>query len=715
MIGNASNPETVTFTNPGDIAVALRPPQSSSAEFVILEAGSTCGASLPPNGGTCAITLAFAPSARGDRSGVLTLAANNSGGPVARVPLDSTGLAPAQLSFSPASLDFGSQFEQTRTKNPRNLTLQNTGDAPTQIGLPVLTGQYVLASNDGCVDTNTGLGVTLGGGASCTLGVQFQPTSRGTLTGSVAIADVSGNPSATANLSGKGLALTLNPATLTFDKPLLLGQSYTSPNLISVTNLDRTQSIALQPFSITGDFAMQQSSCGSTLAPDTACSLYISFAPTGDGRRTGTFTIALADGTETQTTQLVGIGLTPATDTLSATSLAFPATAIGLSSPVQTVTVTNSGDAALTLITAVTTANNRPFSVADNCGPSLPGHSSCSLAVQFIPQSVGTVGGTLTLTDALGTQVVTLSGQGTLPALSAQATPPLVYFANSDLSDFGPYAIQVATQPHIVTVTNPNRTRMTALSLSTDDPEYAITSSACGSSLDPGASCQAGIIFTPASAGAHTAALHVNGMVDVYQESTSISLNGSGEDFALTLTNAKANTNNQQTGTVVITQGQEADFTIAVTAVGDPAAYTSPSTITITCSGAPQNSTCNAPATITVPPNGVTGTAVLSILTNGTASSGAHPASRWWPEGAALALLCPALLLRSGEARRRFLIAVIALALITAPMGCGVHASGVKTNAAAQGSQTPTGTYTLTVTGSFPGAQRTATVQLVVQ
>ncbi len=696
VIGQTSAPQTVTFSNPGGVSVPLNSVQSSSPEYATQ---SSCGQSLDP-GGACTVAVTFTPFARGDRPATLTL---SGGGRSAEVTLDGPGLAPAQLGFSPASLDFSTQAEQTRTRIPQTLMLKNTGDVATRLGLPVLSGQYVLA-NDGCVDSTTGLGVDLGGGAACTIGVEFQPTASGVQAGSLAIADVSGTPAAQASLSGTGRALTLDPATLTFDKPLLVGQSYTSPTLISISNLDRNKPLALQPLTIIGDFAIVASTCTASLPPDTACSLYVSFTPSAGGKRTGTLTAST--GSETQTTQLIGIGLTPPTDTLSATSLAFPPTAIGLSSPVQSVTLTNSGDAALTQIAAVTTANNRPFSVANNCGPSLPGHASCSLAVGFIPQAIGSVSGTLTITDALHTQVVTLNGQGTLPPLTSQASPPL---ASPSSVDFGGYALGVATQSQTVTVSNINRSPLTLASIAQpDDPSFTISSSSCKGALDPGASCQVTIVFTPAVVGAHASSLKVSGMVGSTPESTSIGLAGSGEDFQLSVTDPIGTAS--AVPMRVITQGQTAVYSLNIIPVG-----ASIGTVTIGCSGAPSNTTCTAnPSTVTIA-GGAPGFVKVSIATNTTASSGKAPASRWWTGGAALALLCPVLLLR-GDARRRLLVTAAAVLTLVSPIACGVHATGVQANAnGTQAGQTPTGTYTITLKGDFPGAERTATVQLVVQ
>ena len=109
----------------------------------------------------------------------------------------------------------------------------------------------------------------------------------------------------------------------------------------------------------------------------------------------------------------------------------------------------------------------------------------------------------------------------------------------------------------------------------------------------------------------------------------------------------------------------------------------------------------------------------LSVQTAVAGSAAATPLLRFrrsgWGAGIAFALLFPVCFLRRGQ-RGRFLLLLAAVALLGSSIACGVHSSGADggDGKTAPG-QTPSGTYTLTVTASFPGAQRQATVQLTVQ
>src|SRR5208337_1982336 len=114
----------------------------------------------------------------------------------------------------------------------------------------------------------------------------------------------------------------------------------------------------------------------------------------------------------TQTVALNGVGAALATDSLSPLSLTFPATVVGQLSTAQTAVLTNSGDLSLTSISAAASAG---FQVASNCGTVLAGHASCTISVVFAPTQTGSLSGTLTVSDAIKTQSVALSGTGLRP------------------------------------------------------------------------------------------------------------------------------------------------------------------------------------------------------------------------------------------------------------------------------------------------------------
>jgi len=115
------------------------------------------------------------------------------------------------LTVSPTSLSFGSQ--PAGTSATRTLTVTNTGS--TSVGLNVaITGDYAQTNN---------CGTALGTSASCTIEVQFTPTTPGTRTGAVTIS--SGGASFSAGLTGVGTfaaSLTASAANVLVGTPVTL-------------------------------------------------------------------------------------------------------------------------------------------------------------------------------------------------------------------------------------------------------------------------------------------------------------------------------------------------------------------------------------------------------------------------------------------------------------------------------------------------------------
>jgi hypothetical protein len=109
---------------------------------------------------------------------------------------------------------------------------------------------------------------------------------------------------------------------------------------------------------------------------------------------------------------------------LSPTSLTFPSQIIGTTPTTQTVTLSNSGTAALSITSiGITGANASNFATTNNCGTSLAASATCAISVTFNPVTAGTLNATLTATDNSGNnpgsqQTVSLSGSAPAP------TPP---------------------------------------------------------------------------------------------------------------------------------------------------------------------------------------------------------------------------------------------------------------------------------------------------
>lgn len=589
--------------------------------------------------------------------------------------------APA-ITLSATALNFGPQAVSTQS-SPQTITVTSTGNAPITFSQEDVTGDFV--------ERDTCIGQTLAVGASCTFTISFAPTQTGSRTGQLFIyANIPGGQ-AKVSLNGTATApaaIVLTPAALTF--PATIVNQTAAAQIITVANTGANPATLNSP-SITGDFSIAANTCTATLAPQTACSLSISFTPTASGSRTGVLTIS--DSIGTQTAQLSGAGNAPATDTLAPTSLTFSQQAIGTTSASQQVTLTNSGDVALTLITTSLAAGD--FTATNSCGASLNPHSTCAISIAFVPTGVGTRSATLTITDQFRYQTVTLTGTGVAPA-GVSLSPASLNFSAT--------GVGLSAPPQTLTLTNngglPLHIANTVLSAG-----FILASSNCGVTLSPTASCNLIIVFSPKSAGASSGTLTLTDDAPTGTQTTNLA--GAGIDFSLAPNGATS---------VTVASGATASYPLLLTSqpgLSGPVA--------LACSGAPANSVCTVnPGTANL---GGTSTISLTVQTGQTIASLARPRSPFDPRNTSPLLAFFALPLTWALRRRRLprlLLAAIAMVALTSGLtfltGCGSERL-IPNQGGPGGSSTPTptGTYNLTVSASSAGLTHSANLTLVVQ
>ena len=115
---------------------------------------------------------------------------------------------------------------------------------------------------------------------------------------------------------------------------------------------------------------------------------------------------------------LLAAGVAAAKDTkvsLSPTSLTFGNQAVGTTSAPQTATLTNTGNATVTITSITITGTNKgDFAETNTCGTTLAEGASCTISVTFTPTATGPRNGTLSVSDdASGSpQTVSLTGTG---------------------------------------------------------------------------------------------------------------------------------------------------------------------------------------------------------------------------------------------------------------------------------------------------------------
>jgi hypothetical protein len=196
-------------------------------------------------------------------------------------------------------------------------------------------------------------------------------------------------------------------------------------------------------------------------------------------------------------------------------------------SSVQTVVLSNSGDAPL-IINAISIggANATEFAVVPGtCGPVLPVLSVCSVGVSFTPAASGLRNGLLSIasSDPVNPLLTDpLSGTGTAVALS----PAAISFANQ--------TVGTSSASWTVTLVNAGPATLTINTVvlgGTNVADFTLNNQ-CGPTLASGRSCTMRVRFAPTATGLRSASLIVN-TSDVGTPQATVALSGTGSAPAL--------------------------------------------------------------------------------------------------------------------------------------------------------------------------------------
>ena len=608
-----------------------------------------------------------------------------------QVPLLSASY-PAQpvITLSPTSLTFAAQASGSAS-TAQTVTVTNTGNATLNLSRLAVSGDFA--------ETDTCTGATLAISATCTAQITFLPVATGARTGVLTIyGNVAGGQAIVA-LSGTGTtaaSIVLNPLFLSFPTTLIGSTtSLTGVQAITVSNTGG-QPATLQTPTVTGDFAITQNTCGTSLASQTGCTLVVTFTPTASGTRTGMMSVVTSAGTVT--TSLTGVGASPATDSIAPVSLTFGPQILNTASAFQTVTLTNNGDVALTLITAGITSGD--FAAVNTCGNSLNGHSSCTISIRFQPKNVGAETGVLAISDQYRTQTVALGGTGIAPAGVSLAPTSGLSFADT--------AVGSSSAAQTVTLTNNGGLPLTITSLSSSGDFGMAADSTCATNVAPGSTCTMLIVFTPTAGGPRTGSLTVTSSAPNSPET--LAMSGAGVDFALTPNGATS---------VTVASGVVAGYPMVLSSVAGV-----PGTATLSCLGLPANTICTlSPSSATL---GSSTQIIVHVATGVTAAASLdRPTLHNWRASVAIAALLPLGIFAGGRRRRRLATLLCALVAVTTLglAGCGAgrtipsDGSGSGSGGGGSGSTTvtPTGSYAITVSATSAGLTRSVQLTLVVQ
>jgi Abnormal spindle-like microcephaly-assoc'd, ASPM-SPD-2-Hydin len=184
------------------------------------------------------------------------------------------------------------------------------------------------------------------------------------------------------------------------------------PQSVTLTNPGSTalaiSSIVMGGTNVT-NFA-QTNDCATSLAAGASCTIKVTLTPKAAVPLSAK--VLVNDAVGTQTIDLIGSGV-QAKAALSATSLSFAPQAVGSTSAVQSVTLSNTGNGPLS-ITSITMGGTNVYNFVqtNDCGTMLADGASCTVNVVLTPKAAVSVSAKVIISDSVGTQNIALSGTG---------------------------------------------------------------------------------------------------------------------------------------------------------------------------------------------------------------------------------------------------------------------------------------------------------------
>ena len=316
QVGLPSAPARFGFFNPGPFSVDINPPFTFGGDFFMTE--TDCGTTLGP-GSSCTATVMFQPSVPGGQSGELVLPAGfgpaaagtddpkileiicDCSAPVATISLTGNGVLQAQMQVSPDTVAFP-PYTLGNPPESEAVTITNAGNSLMTFTNMSVTSPFTLTNS--CP-------ANLGPNESCKVTVGFSTTTAGSVSGTLSITSDGGSSSipvtALAQLVPVPI-LTVTPLSIGFGDRMIGSSS--AAQRVTVTNTGGAPA-TLNPLAVSLDFAIQNTSCGASLAPGASCFADLAFHPIGFGPRSGSLSVNGNDAGSPHTVNLSGAGCRP--------------------------------------------------------------------------------------------------------------------------------------------------------------------------------------------------------------------------------------------------------------------------------------------------------------------------------------------------------------------------------------------------------------------
>ena len=295
VVVGASQLKTLWIYNDGGGTLQISSITSNRSQFVALTTPDVAPDSV------AAVSIRFTPTFLGIRTGTLTIASNDPDESSITVSVSGKGVSSTvpDISVSPSSLAFGEV--NVGSSRDRTFEIHNDGGATLYISSITSNNDQFEVLNDSNVPQGDMLEVT----------VRFTPVSVGIETGTITIASNDPDePNVLVQVAGEGIHapdIYVAPPGISFGE-LELGES--SDGSFFIYNFG---DLLLQIVSITSSSdQFQVLSQPSDLTPDSFVEIWVRFAPSSPGNKTGSISINSNDSDEpVATISLSGSGVYP--------------------------------------------------------------------------------------------------------------------------------------------------------------------------------------------------------------------------------------------------------------------------------------------------------------------------------------------------------------------------------------------------------------------
>jgi P pilus assembly chaperone PapD len=442
----------------------------------------------------------------------------------------------AEVGVAPASLSFGSLTVNTQSAAATVVVTNESRHSVSITGVSSSLSEFIV--------TSPALPITLGGHASASFQVVFQPNAAQNFSGKIIVSSIhrDGETSTTSvAVTGTGVPpaptqtylLAASTSSLSFGNALV-GSS--ASQTVTLTN-SGTGSVTISQAVVTGaGFSVGGFTGAVTLTAGQSLTLTAGFAPASAGSAAGSISVVSNASNSPATIALSGTGVQPRIS-VSPASASFGNVTVGASGS-QVLTIKNVGTANLSVTQAALagtgfslTGLTLPLTVA-------PGSSS-AFTLGFTPASASSFTGSVTLVSNAPSSplVVALAGTGVASALQLTASPVSL--------SFGSIATGSSTTQS-VTVTNTGNSSVTVSQISESGTGFSVSGCTVPLTLAAGQSTSFSVTFDPATAAS------LSGSVTITSTATNspatIALSGTGVQAQISVTPASVSFGNVTVG-----------------------------------------------------------------------------------------------------------------------------------------------------------------------